>query len=139
MTPNGVDFSSLFSFHLSSPHFFSFLFLSFLFFSFLLLILLACLHAGLALQRPRVSTVPVEFTGEGQMHLNSLHMAEVLTDDSNFRQRAMDSLAAPMAFALSQPPQDFASAWLAGSAAHDAVSVAIAVIPSLHTTLPLHG
>lgn len=77
--------------------------------------------AGLALQRPKVDAVPVEFTGEGQMQLNSLHMAEVLTDDSNFRQRAMDSLAAPMAHALSQPPQDFASAWLAGSTADCAV------------------
>ncbi|KAL0052476.1 hypothetical protein WJX82_002806 [Trebouxia sp. C0006] len=76
-------------------------------------------YAGLALQRPKVSAVPVEFTGEGQMQLNSLHMAEVLTDDSNFRQRAMDSLAAPMAHALSQSPQDFASAWLAGQEAFE--------------------
>ena len=83
--------------------------------------------AGLALQRPKVSAVPVEFTGEGQMQLNSLHMAEVLTDDSNFRQRAMDSLAAPMAHALSQPPQDFASAWLAGSTADCAVLYVTAV------------
>ncbi len=83
--------------------------------------------AGLALQRPKVSAVPVEFTGEGQMQLNSLHMAEVLTDDSNFRQRAMDSLAAPMAHALSQSPQDFASAWLAGSTANCAVPYVTAV------------
>ncbi len=84
--------------------------------------------AGLALQRPKVSTVAVEFTGEGQMQLNSLHMAEVLTDDSNFRQRAMDSLAAPMAHALSQSPQDFASAWLAGSTANCAVSYVTATV-----------
>lgn len=83
--------------------------------------------AGLALQRPKVSAVAVEFTGEGQMQLNSLHMAEVLTDDSNFRQRAMDSLAAPMAHALSQSPQDFASAWLAGSTTNCAVPYVTAV------------
>ncbi len=75
-----------------------------------------------------MSTVAVEFTGEGQMQLNSLHMAEVLTDDSNFRQRAMDSLAAPMAHALSQSPQDFASAWLAGSTANCAVSYVTATV-----------
>lgn len=69
---------------------------------------------GLALRRPKVADMPVEFTGEGQMHLNSLHVAEVLSDDSNFRQRAMDKLAGPMAHVLLQSPQDFAAAWLAG-------------------------
>lgn len=48
------------------------------------------------------------------MHLNALHLAETLADDSNFRQKTMDKLAAPMAHALLLPPQDFASAWLAG-------------------------
>lgn len=48
------------------------------------------------------------------MQLNSLHVAEVLSDDSNFRKRAMDKLAGPLAHVLLQTPQDFASAWLAG-------------------------
>lgn len=48
------------------------------------------------------------------MQLNSLHVAEVLSDDSNFRQRAMDKLAGPLAHVLLLTPQDFASAWLAG-------------------------
>lgn len=48
------------------------------------------------------------------MHLNSLHVAEVLSDDSNFRKRAMDKLAGPLAHVLLQNPQDFAAAWLAG-------------------------
>lgn len=48
------------------------------------------------------------------MHLNSLHVAEVLSDDSNFRKRAMDKLAGPLAHVLLQTPQDFAAAWLAG-------------------------
>lgn len=72
------------------------------------------LLAGLALRRPKVADLPVEFTGEGQMHLNSLHVAEVLSDDSNFRKRAMDKLAGPLAHVLLQTPQDFAAAWLAG-------------------------
>ena len=61
-----------------------------------------------------MAELPVDFTGEGQMHLNSLHVAEVLSDDSNFRKRAMDKLAGPLAHALLQTPQDFAAAWLAG-------------------------
>lgn len=48
------------------------------------------------------------------MHLNSLHVAEVLSDDSNFRKRAMDKLAGPLAHVLLQTPQNFAAAWLAG-------------------------
>ena len=64
--------------------------------------------------RPKMADLPVEFTGEGQMHLNSLHVAEVLSDDSNFRKRAMDKLAGPLAHVLLQTPQDFAAAWLAG-------------------------
>ncbi|KAL3161982.1 hypothetical protein ABBQ38_009060 [Trebouxia sp. C0009 RCD-2024] len=74
-------------------------------------------HAGLALKRPKVADLPIEFTGEGQMQLNSLHVAEVLSDDSNFRQRAMDKLAGPLAHVLLLTPQDFASAWLAGQEA----------------------
>ena len=61
-----------------------------------------------------MADLPIEFTGEGQMHLNSLHVAEVLSDDSNFRKRAMDKLAGPLAHVLLQTPQDFAAAWLAG-------------------------
>ena len=60
-----------------------------------------CCLAGLALQRPKVAAIPVEFTGEGQMLLNSLQVVEVLADDSNFRQTAMERLAAPLAQALS--------------------------------------
>ena len=48
------------------------------------------------------------------MLLNSLQVVEVLADDSNFRQTAMERLAGPLAQALSLPPADFASAWLAG-------------------------
>ena len=73
-----------------------------------------CCAAGLALQRLKVAAIPVEFTGEGQMLLNSLQVVEVLADDSNFRQTAMEKLAEPLAHALSLPPADFASACLAG-------------------------
>ena len=58
--------------------------------------------------------MPVEFTGEGQMHINALHLAELLADDSNFRQQAMERLACPLAHVLCLPPQDFASAWASG-------------------------
>lgn len=74
----------------------------------------ACASAGLALNRPATSITAVEFTGEGQMHLNALHLAEVFADDSNFRQQAMERLAAPLAQVLCLASQDFASAWLSG-------------------------
>ena len=75
------------------------------------------MSAGLTLQRPKSADIPVEFTGEGQMHLNSLHVAELLSDDSNFRHTAMKKLAAPMAQVLLLSPADFAAAWLAGTSA----------------------
>lgn len=78
-----------------------------------------------------MAELPVEFTGEGQMHLNSLHVAEVLSDDSNFRRRAMDKLAGPLAHVLLQTPQDFAAAWLAGLCPTQAPLTR----PSLHTVI----
>ena len=92
---------------------------------------------GLALRRPKAADIPVEFTGEGQMHLNSLHVAEVLSDDSNFRQRAMDMLAAPMAHVLLQSPQDFAAAWLAGrSFLLPCAAAGVPYVPSFFTSKP---
>lgn len=39
---------------------------------------------------------------------------QVLADDSNCRERAMEAAAAPAAFALSLPPARFEAAWCAG-------------------------
>ena len=97
------------------------------------------LFVGLALKRPRVADLPIEFTGEGQMQLNSLHVAEVLSDDSNFRQRAMDKLAGPLAHVLLLTPQEFASAWLAGMYATALLLEKCLQTPSTITTFSLRA
>ncbi|XP_024545754.1 nodulin homeobox [Selaginella moellendorffii] len=61
----------------------------------------------------------IEKCPAGMLYLNAMRLADVLSDDSNFRNFFMDRIAPDLATILAMDPSEFCSKWCGGCSAQD--------------------
>ncbi|CAM6086571.1 unnamed protein product [Calypogeia fissa] len=79
--------------------------------------ILALVRSALLEEPRRIEATEAEQNPMGSLHINAMRLADLLSDDSNFRNIVMDNTAPDLGTVLAAPPGVFASRWCEGDIA----------------------